>query len=323
MKRKPFQLLFAAVLLTALLSVAAVHPPDDRGTMRNLLYTDTSERPALDVPYVPTPHEVVEAMLGIAEVGERDVLYDLGCGDGRIVVSAAQKFGIRGIGVDLDPERIKESNENARNAKVTGRVQFFQRDLFTIDLSGASVVTLYLLPSVNLKLRPKLFRELRPGTRVVSHDFDMGNWQPDRKVTMENHTIYFWVVPANVSGVWRGDFPGGKGKGKYTLRIHQQFQKISGTLAVGEAKVPLSNMELKGNSLRFTIAQGIPGMSAPVGFDGFVEGNSIQGRMESGDKKRKWTAVRDGSTMVPLDIPDGQMQTALRRNDGIKAGGGE
>jgi len=139
-------------------------------------------------------------MLSMAKVNEKDLLYDLGSGDGRIVITAAREYGARGVGYDLNPQRIKESNENAQRAGVTNRVRFTQQDLFEADLSGATVVTLYLLPDVNLKLRPKLLRELRPGTRIVSHNYNMGDWQPDAvaevKVKDEMHYIYSWTVPA-------------------------------------------------------------------------------------------------------------------------------
>jgi predicted O-methyltransferase YrrM len=155
-----------------------------------------------DVPYVPTPNEVVAQMLALAKVKGDDVLYDLGSGDGRIVITAAQKFGTRGVGVDINPERIKDANENAQKAGVTDRVKFLQQDLLQTDISEATVITLYLLPDINLKLRPELFRQLKPGTRIVSHDFDMGEWKPERVVQVQGpvrqHTLYYWVVPENV-----------------------------------------------------------------------------------------------------------------------------
>lgn len=153
-----------------------------------------------EVPYVPTPETVVAEMLKVASVKKGDVLYDLGSGDGRIVITAARKYGARGVGYDLNPERIQEANENAKKAGVTDRVQFRQQDLFKADLHEASVVTLYLLPSVNLKLRPKLFAELKPGTRIVSHDFDMGDWKPEKTIDLDGHKIYYWVIPANAKG---------------------------------------------------------------------------------------------------------------------------
>lgn len=148
-----------------------------------------------DVPYVPTPQSVVEAMLKLANVTKKDTVYDLGCGDGRIVITAAKKYGARGIGIDISPERIAEANENAQKSKVTDKVKFVQGDLFKTDFSDATVVTLYLLNSVNLRLRPKLLSELKPGTRIVSHAFNMGEWKPEKTVTVDGNTIYFWTVP--------------------------------------------------------------------------------------------------------------------------------
>jgi SAM-dependent methyltransferase len=152
-----------------------------------------------DVPYVPTPDNVVDEMLKLANVTKDDVVYDLGCGDGRLVVTAVKSFGAkRGVGVDIDPKRIAESNANAAAAGVTGRVRFVVQDLFETDFKEATVVTLYLLPDVNLKLRPKLLRDLKPGTRVVSHAFDMGDWKPEKTVTVEpdGQVLYLWTIPA-------------------------------------------------------------------------------------------------------------------------------
>ena len=147
-----------------------------------------------DVIYVPTPQAVVDEMLNVASVGANDVLYDLGSGDGRIPITAAQRFGTRGLGIDIDPQRIKEANENLARAKVGDKVKFVMGDLFALDLSEATVITLYLLPDLNLKLRPTLLK-LKPGTRIVSHDFSMGDWKPDRVVQVAGKTVYFWTVP--------------------------------------------------------------------------------------------------------------------------------
>jgi 2-polyprenyl-3-methyl-5-hydroxy-6-metoxy-1,4-benzoquinol methylase len=147
-----------------------------------------------DVPYVPTPEAVVERMLEMAGVTSKDVVYDLGCGDGRIVIAAARR-GARGVGIDIDPERIRESKANAAAEGVSQRVKFAVQDLFETDMSEATVVTLYLLSSVNLKLRPKLLSELKPGTRIVSHAFDMGDWKPEQTAEVDGNRIYFWIVP--------------------------------------------------------------------------------------------------------------------------------
>jgi SAM-dependent methyltransferase len=155
-----------------------------------------------EVPYVPTHETVVDKMLEMAEVKGSDVLWDLGSGDGRIPVTAARRFGTRGVGVDIDPERVKEANENARKNGVTDKVRFVEEDLFNIDFSEASVVSLYLLPEVNLRLRPKLLDSLKPGTRIVSHNYDLGNWQPEKVDIVKtpdniDHIVYFWRVPEN------------------------------------------------------------------------------------------------------------------------------
>ncbi len=150
-----------------------------------------------DVPYVPTPENVVEAMLKLGEVKKGDVLYDLGSGDGRIVITAAKNYGVRGTGIDINPERIEEANANAKTAGVTDKVRFLNQDLFEANFKDATVVTLYLLPSINLKLRPKLWKELKPGTRIVSHSFDMGDWAPEKKIEVDGRYLYLWRVPAN------------------------------------------------------------------------------------------------------------------------------
>ncbi|MDX2151760.1 MAG: class I SAM-dependent methyltransferase [Bryobacteraceae bacterium] len=148
-----------------------------------------------DVPYVPTPPEVVDAMLKLGNVHNGDVHYDLGCGDGRIVVAAVKQFGAqRATGYDIDPERIKEANENAKQAGVTAKAKFILGNLFEADFRDASVVTLYLLPDVNLRLRPKLLKDLKVGSRIVSHQFDMGEWEPDKKITLDWRTVYLWTV---------------------------------------------------------------------------------------------------------------------------------
>lgn len=148
-----------------------------------------------DVIFVPTPEEVVDAMLQVAKVTKNDVVYDLGTGDGRIPVAAAKKYGARGVGIDIDPQRIKEANENVQKNGVGDRVQIRQADLFEANISEATVVTLYLLPSLNQKLMPKLMRDLRPGTRIVSHAFDMGDWKPEQELDVNGRKVYFWTIP--------------------------------------------------------------------------------------------------------------------------------
>jgi SAM-dependent methyltransferase len=175
-------LLLAGTAPATLLFASSVHARAD-------------EAPRLDVPYVPTPVPVVDAMLDMARVRKEDTLYDLGCGDGRIVVRAASRFGCKGVGVDLNPERVAEARANAASQKVTGLTRFAVGDVFEFDFSPATVVTMYLLPAVNLKLRPRLQKELKPGTRIVSHDFDMGDWTPQATRDAGRSRIFLWTVP--------------------------------------------------------------------------------------------------------------------------------
>jgi predicted O-methyltransferase YrrM len=186
MRRNSVTSLLAVVLTLITLTAAIAQSPA------------TKSKP-LDVPYVPTHEDIVTEMLSMARVGPNDVLYDLGSGDGRIVIAAARRFGTRGVGYDIDPDRVREANANARRAGVTDKVRFVQGDIFDADIKDATVVTLYLLPDINLRLRPKLLGELKPGTRVVSHNYDMGDWVPEQSKRMDvqgtDHFVYFWTVP--------------------------------------------------------------------------------------------------------------------------------
>jgi SAM-dependent methyltransferase len=184
------RLIASALALPAAPALAALLAPDE---------AQAREERALDVPFVPTPMPVVDAMLDMAKVGKNDLLYDLGSGDGRIVIRAAQRFGCRGVGVDLNPERVREAKAAAKKAgpQIESLVRFEEGDVFTFDFSPATVVTMYLLPSVNVKLRPRILKELKPGTRIVSHDFDMGDWKAEDVRKLANSTVYRWTVMAN------------------------------------------------------------------------------------------------------------------------------
>lgn len=186
------------LLFLGLLWIGCSSAPEHTSTAEEIESTyldELGEHPDSDVPYVPTPPKVVEKMLEMADVTAEDTLYDLGSGDGRLVIAAAKKYGAHGVGIDINPTRVKESRENAREAGVSDLVTFHEGDLFEMDLSGATVITLYLLPELNRKLRPKLFRELPPGTVVVSHGFDMGDWRPERKVRIDASLIFLWTIP--------------------------------------------------------------------------------------------------------------------------------
>ncbi len=261
---------------------------------------------SFDVPYIPTPKGVVDKMLEMAKVGANDTVYDLGCGDGRLVITAAKEKGARGVGVDIDPVRIKESTANAARAKVTDRVSFVRQDLFETDISEATVLTMYLLPKVNLMLRPKIFSQLKPGSRVVSHDFDMDEWEPDAMAKIGSSYIYSWVVPANASGTWDLTVSSAEGQSRYSLVIDQEFQRIEGIAMFGSSQVVLKDAKVKGEALEFRIDRKVDGKVVPMKFEGRIEGDSIQGTMRQFGKGKnvqavQWSARRDPSTAQPID----------------------
>ena len=255
-----------------------------------------------DVEYVPTPHKVVGEMLQLLAVKPTDIVYDLGCGDGRVVITAAKRYKARGVGIDIDPQRIRESRANARRAGVANRVKFLQQDLFETDIREASVIALYLLPELNRKLRPKLLSDLRPGTRVASHDFDMGDWNPDRVIYVQGptyeHTVYYWVIPANVDGAWQMSVPTPTGERRYLLRIQQQFQEVRGTVSAEGEAILIGNATLTGDHLRFTVTTGIQGEETRMSFDGRISGDVMHGSVEvqGGPMAGRfdWSAQRDG-----------------------------
>ncbi len=248
---------------------------------------------APDVHFVPTPHEVVAAMLKVAKVGSKDVLYDLGSGDGRIVITAAKKYGTRGTGIDIDSIRIAESLLGARKAGVTDKVEFRQADLFETDLRDASVVTLYLLPTLNVRLRPKLYKELKPGSRVVSHAFDMGNWKPDSTFTVNTNAVFYWIVPANGGGEWVVTAPGEK---QYTLSLQQKFQNLEGTAERNGTSMPLRLARIRGDKVTLEIAD----PEGTVRLVGRIEGDTMSG---TGGRKSRWSARRTGAA-PPLGAED-------------------
>ena len=184
------------ISITAALIAAAPAAALEPQSPLNVAQAQPRRNQAPDVIFVPTPQEVVDEMLRLANVKKGDVLYDLGSGDGRIPVTAAKKFGVRAVGIDIDPERIQEANENAKKNGVTSLVKFRNEDLFQADFHEATVVTLYLLPDLNVKLMPRLMEQLKPGSRIVSHQFDMGAWRPDKRVELGGRTIYLWTIPA-------------------------------------------------------------------------------------------------------------------------------
>jgi SAM-dependent methyltransferase len=250
---------------------------------------DTAAARTPDVHYVPTPHRVVEAMLRLTAVGPQDVVYDLGSGDGRIPIAAAKRFGARGVGIDIDPVRIKEATANAQTQGVTDRVRFLRQDLFQTDFSSATVVTLYLLPSLNVKLRPRLFRELKPGTRIASHAFDMGDWLPDAKLEVEGSTAFFWTIPVDVRGDWNWELRSPEGVERHTITFQQRFQKATGSWAGENATVSVPEVRIVGDSITFRIAR----PTEEFRIAGRVTGDRIEGTIEQdGVPSRPFAARR-------------------------------
>lgn len=234
-----------------------------------------------DVPYVATPPAVVAGMLKLAAVGPNDVVYDLGSGDGRIVISAARDFKVKkGVGIDLDPELVALATKNARAAGVADRVSFTRGDIFKMDFKEATVLTLYLLPDVNVTLRPRIL-ELAPGTRVVSHAFNMGDWVPDGADNVDMRRIYLWIVPAKVHGAWVATVGGVP----YRLDLTQHYQNADGKLKVGAKETSFEMGIVKSDVFTFTAA-------GPITFEGKVAGETMAGTLTAGGRRTPVTFTR-------------------------------
>ena len=264
------------------------------------------EAPARDVPYVPTDEPVVAAMLRFAAVTSSDVVYDLGCGDGRIVIAAARHYGARGIGVDIDPARIAECRENAAKARVGDRVRFLCQSFserkgvsaettFDTDLREATVTMLYLLPGINVKLRPKLMSELRPGARILSNHFEIGDWKPDMTADVHHRTLRQWIVPAWVAGTWNCVMDGPQGRRRFTLRLRRHYQVVTGSAKVGRDELPIHNGRIFGDQLSFKLIHW-QDRNFPKWFNCQVDGHNFRGAcraeaVESGSIP--WGGIRE------------------------------
>jgi SAM-dependent methyltransferase len=253
-------------------------------------------------PYVPTPWKIVDDMLRLAAVRKDDFVIDLGSGDGRLVITAAERFGARGYGVDIDPALVKLANDNAAKAGVADRVKFEKRDLFETNIGEASVLTLYLLPHTVTQLVPRIFAEMRAGSRVVSHDYPLGPWQPERhlqfdvqeKIEISGTTrtvLYLYIVPARVGGSWSLELPPTVTKQPARLAFEQDPARTRGSATVGNRKIALDAVKITGESVRFEI----PGLAAggkPLALQGVVRGNVIEGTATTPGGPAPWRATR-------------------------------
>jgi SAM-dependent methyltransferase len=244
----------------------------------------TPGQPGKDVLWLPTPEALVERMLTMAQVGPGDVVYDLGSGDGRLVLAAARR-GAHAVGVEFNPELVAFSEGRARAQGVAEKARFVQGDIFATDFSEATVVTLYLLQALNLRLRPTLLR-MHPGTRVVSHAFTMGDWEPDEVSRAEQRAAYLWIVPAAVEGAWRVELSGGA---PFDPAIVQRYQKVEGTIALGPVDAGVHEASLRGDAIRFGFVD-----QAGVRHEltGTVSGDRMTGHFQAGGRTGDWTATR-------------------------------
>lgn len=282
------------------------------GLIGALLALTVHAQQALDVPYVPTPGHVVDAMLDLAKVGSGDYLIDLGSGDGRIPLRAVERFGIHAMGVDLDPALVSTAQEAAQRQKVSDKVRFEVRDVFDTDVSRATVVTSYLLNAVNIRLRPALFRQLRPGTRIVSHDFGFGDWLPDRQIRVDvpgkayglpYSDVMLWVVPANVSGRWTWTATVRGVPAVYEARLMQRFQNVSGEVRQGDRRWPVAEGRVDGYSLRLVLLDNTGGKLQRRVLTGRLSGNRLTGKIDSGESTQTLEASRTVTGAMDIGMP--------------------
>jgi SAM-dependent methyltransferase len=280
----------SALALSLALAVGGVSaqtaPADSKAESKE--YSPQVGQSGKDVVWVPTPDALVERMLRMARVGPKDYVIDLGSGDGRTVIAAA-KLGARAMGIEYNPDMVTLSIKNAEKAGLGDKVKFVKADIFESDFSEATVITMYLLPSLNVKLRPKLL-DMRPGTRIVSHAFNMEDWQPDQTATVEGRDAYLWIVPAKVGGTWKLSTPAGNGEEAWQLTLAQQFQRLSGGVKGANRSFDLIDPKITGSAVKFSV---VDGNGIKREFDGRVSGSRMEGTTQTqGGTPVKWTAVR-------------------------------
>lgn len=242
-----------------------------------------------DVVWVPTPDEVVERMLNMAQTKSEDYVIDLGAGDGKIAITAARKFGAKALGIEFNPDMVAHAQGNARAAGVVGKAQIVQGDIFATDFTQATVLTMYLLPSLNMKLRPQILA-MRPGTRVVAHAFNMEDWEPDETSDVDGRRAFLWIVPASVNGRWAMELSGGGGSEKLSLNLDQKFQKIEGTAYLGAVQAGLREPHLSGARISFAY---VDNKGVRRDFAGRVNRNSMEGSFRTdGGQEGRWSATK-------------------------------
>lgn len=284
-RRRALSSLAAAALLLSLPALA------QKGAAPAASYEPQSGQAGKDVIWVPTPDELVTRMLQLGGVGKNDYVIDLGAGDGKIVIAAAKQFGARGHGIEYNPDMVAHATRRAKEAGVSDRARFEKADIFESDFSNADVITMYLLPTLNLKLRPTLMK-LKPGTRLVTHAFNMGGWPPDETSRAGGANAYLWLVPANVSGQWQLSYPqGGKQLSQAMTVERQRYQFPEGTVVLGSADTSLRDARVIGDRVRFAFT-GTDGVLRT--FDGKVNGGRIDGQVSDGHKSEKFSATRKG-----------------------------
>lgn len=266
---------------------------------------------AADVPYVQTPWNVVDAMFKMSGVGPNDFLIDLGSGDGRIVIAAAAKHGARGFGVELDPNLVSTARREAERQGVKDRVTFLADDLFFVDLSKATVITMYMSEGVNLRLRPSLFK-LKPGTRVLSHDFDMAQWQPDEKLTVPvpnkpygapKSDIFLWVIPVDASGRWQWQSGAGGVSVEHNATFEQMFQMLSGNAGTAGRAARVQNARVHGDTVSFAVTIERDGRALRHEFSGRLQGDTIEGRVTVEGVQSPWRATRTARGKMTIESP--------------------
>jgi hypothetical protein len=282
---------FVALFLTATLAMTGAVAAQTAAEKKPE-YNPAVGQEGKDVIWVPTPQSLVERMLQMAETKPNDYVIDLGSGDGRTVITAAKKFGTRALGVEYNPDMVELSKRNAEREGVADKAQFVRGDIFQTDFSQATVLTLYLLPSLNVKLRPTILN-MKPGTRVVSHAFTMDDWKPDQTDSSEGRTAYMWIVPAKVQGPWRLEVAG-SGSRSYEGAFEQQYQDVAGSFKTDNTALLLRNGKLRGDTISFSL--GGPDAATRRDFTGRVNGNKIEGTVKTGGTgaEAKWTGTRVG-----------------------------